>query len=1251
MNPPPVDWSDAPYWHYLAAASVLTDFAADKLLPVGGGTPDAAKVGAMVMEHGEPIRIGPARGRWSLRGTSRTAALAVLKQQCALSQALAANRGGDHPDNPTQRAIDALLAGDVTAPLAQRTLPELIGLERAIELLRPAIETPPELHAQLIAQIERRRLLDPLERLLAYGFAGREDELTKLRRYVDELESASFKEMLARQLDNVLDIFRARPLLAIWGPGGVGKSTLIAKFLLEHAGPQQSRPTPFLYLDFDRGQLDPMQPDALLAEALRQMQVQFPDFAARARGLAADAATRIACEDRSEISRSAHFGQSSQLREQFAGLVREISDKSGSKVLLFVDTFEVVQRRGATPVFNVLTLVAQLVQAVPQLRAVIAGRAPLRHSDFASFSDEIPRWTPLPLEGFDPAAGRLYLQGRLAKLGKNHVDPAALARIVSLAQGNPLSLRLAAQVFSRDGVGALEDAVAEAEFDAVFTQERLQGVLHNRIVAALDEPLRKIADPGLIVRRLTPEVIEHVLAGPCNLTIATPSDAEDIFRRLEREVSLFERTAPRTLRHRPDVRLLMLPLLRAKLGDQARTIDEAAAAFWSTRDEPQARAEQIYHLLWLEADPQRLEDVWSKGPVEKAPLEDALDEFEVLGGWVAARLWLSQKIPREFPPELEDQVNLTQWERQAEQRARSLLASGRPSEALSTLRRRPGDHTAASPLWLLEIETLKLLGRDQEALALVDHALRLASGSLTPRHVLSLSLQKAWLLERASQWKSAFDCASRALRLALALGDAIRQFEAKVTQARLARRMGDAEKAASVPLEVARMLDNPTVTAALKARPALLGEAAAEAGALRPELFIWLSDRTGNGGTDPRGEASGLITLGVALAERGQLDAAAAALEQARGIGVQLGDPQLQARSLLQLADIHRTQRKLPQATACLADAMALAHTQENADLELQAAINLGNIEYMAGELSDAICHYEQSLAIARHTGNRLGEGTALGNLANSYIGLGDLPRAIQLLNQNLVVAGEVGDLQGEAQTLGSLATAYWTQGERARATELFMRSLEIAQVLGDLRGQSAALGNLGAAYTAVGDWVSAKTYLDDAIKINREIGDRWSEGRTLANLGAVYDKLGNIDGAETCLREAISIGEQVADPIAEGNALGALGALYRRLGRLDEAADLFAKQFEAAGQSDDKQRMASARRHQALVLRQLGQEDAASRMLREAEALIGATAGSDVASGVAFDQDVRSGRNLEVSQSVANAREFNEGLIQQTLI
>ncbi len=1136
------------YWPYLAAASVLTDFVAEKLLPLGEGTVNLSEVGSMLMEHGEAITIGPAKGKWSITSITRRAVLSELKRKGKLIKALQANRK-NMPDNPTQRAIDDLLQGK--QPKLMGTLRDLLGIEQALNLIGPVNETSQDFRSLLTAKIEKLRLLEPLQRLVNDGFSGRKKEMKLLRGYVDELPSKNLGEWITRGIDNVLDIFRHRPPLVVWGPGGVGKSTLLAQFLLDHAGPEQSDPIPFIFLDFDRGQLDPLQPDSLLEEAFRQIQVQFPELATTAASYKAATKLRLAVEDKYEYSKSSHYKRSSALRKYLINLLNAISDQHKKNLLVFVDTFEVVQRRGPTPVFNVLKFAAELLRYTPNLRFVIAGRAALRDADF-QFTDRAPIWKELPLKGFDNDAGGAYLKGLLKKLSMTNVSPNVLNRIVTILRGNPLSIRLAAQVFYKEGITALEDTVSKARYDAAFSQERIQGMLQNRIVDHLPEKLRKIADPGLVVRRITAEVIVNVLAEPCELDIRNLSEAEELFKDLQSEVSIVEPIGENMLRHRPDVRILMLPLLRDKLGAKAREIDEKAVMFWAARNDPESRAEEIYHLLWLGVDTETLENAWQRGPVAKWGLEDALDEFEELNGSPETRIWLSSKLEREISSELEDKANLINWERNTELRVRSLLSSGSVEDALKALSAKNiMDRIPTSSLWLLKIEALKLLGRNEEALQLLNTDLKAAEDAQKPAHIHSLLLHKAILLERTDRLGEALESVLDAAQLVKVIGSPSKEFENVITLSRLLRKVGRKKESEELHQMLAGMIENPLVKQTLEERPSLLSEAVAEIGLLRPDLFAMNAKKMELDLSETEIPVSTLVSLGVVYANQGEFQKAEELFHRA----ATTGDLEGQAMAFLYLGNINLRSGNLEKAQEGLEKSLKLAEQVQSLEIGASALNSLGTVFLFRGDIQYAINAYEQSLKIAQKNENLIGELNVLGNLANVYSQLGETQHAIALFKENLKIARELNDRRSERQILNNLASAYSKMGDNKQAIEFGEISLKKALQLNDIRGEGIVLSNLGNFYTKMNQFQRALELSIRALEISQKIGDSFFETKVLGNLGIISLQLGNLEQAHKfCQRQLDIVKDQ--DVMSEGIARCCLALVMVYKGEKEAAVE-----------------------------------------------------------------------------------------------
>jgi len=93
--------------------------------------------------------------------------------------------------------------------------------------------------------------------------------------------AAQFFGEIRRGFRKVFSLHEAPPMV-IYGPGGIGKSTLLAKFILEHAEAAQQKKEgevfSWIYLDFDRPVVMAEGPASLLFEAVYQLETQFEDL-------------------------------------------------------------------------------------------------------------------------------------------------------------------------------------------------------------------------------------------------------------------------------------------------------------------------------------------------------------------------------------------------------------------------------------------------------------------------------------------------------------------------------------------------------------------------------------------------------------------------------------------------------------------------------------------------------------------------------------------------------------------------------------------------------------------------------------------------------------------------------------------------------------------------------------------------------------------------------------------------------------
>ena len=749
-------------WPWTAAAAVLGSFRPTSLRPLSTeAEPSEPAVTAL-----SAVVYTTFDGRWALSDAVRTGALARLHQEGSLEAAVEANAG---EADPARDWLRRLLAGEQPG-LARLESAELEALDVAARWLEPLGLGSQLARAALYAVIERRRLIDPLRALVGQHFRGRVAELAQVEHHIGGQGPAA--------------------VMVLRGPGGVGKSTLVGKVLLDLEDRVSTRPLPFAYVDFDKRHNDPNNPVALLEQIARQLRLLFAASAEGGRQLAnveavisgtdvAYAAEFLNLEaefDRLDLDRLVLV-----LSDRLRALTSAGDDAPATPLLLVLDTFEEVQMQGPGPVDAVLGLVRRFLSALPDARVIVSGR-----SEVPNLGAVLAAPGPVAevtLGDLDPEAATALLE----RLG---VDDAAIrSLVVERFGGNPLTLRLGAEALRRVGSAekAFGDVVSRTDVVAEVALEQVQGVLYSRILGHIGDPeIVRVAHPGLAVRRVDVDVIRKVLSGPCEID---PAEAERVFDRLRREVSLFELEDDGSLRHRQDVRRLMLRAMvdEPRLRPQVQTIHRLAAEYYAGREGPMARGEELYHRLMCDEDPRTLASLWT--PELRGSLASALEEPLR----PRARQWLQRRLGRD-DGEDRDLWDHEEWEMSAAERARSWLGSGQPDRALDVLRERR-ERAPGSALHALEATALLDLERLDEAQAALDHgmsdaldagdrelqatlaelAVRLASQRQDPAGIVAATRTVVRLADLTGEKQRALDVLCRsteALRQVGAAGDA-----------------------------------------------------------------------------------------------------------------------------------------------------------------------------------------------------------------------------------------------------------------------------------------------------------------------------------------------------------------------------------------------------------------------------------------------------------------------------------------------
>jgi hypothetical protein len=717
------------------------------------------------------------------------------------------------PDEPQQRILDAALAG-VPLNLDGLERPELDALLVISRWIGAIVPTLPPVD-EIAGRIARFDLLDPLRRVTKQ-FVGREGELDDLRNYVEEISAQKIVRRFAGFIGNRFGDLVGRKTLMIYGPGGVGKSTLIARFLLEHA----ASGLPFIYIDLDRPSIDPRNPFNILKEAARQLALQVPSIRPAEERFSIEIDQILRERVSSEASRSAH--QLAGSVPAFCRLV-ETALPAPRRLPFVIDTFEEAQAIGDEAMFGITRLVLLVLSTLPRIRPIICGRVPIDRNLLGS--------DPIELRGFETPQAIEFLQNLLARHHHLNVEAATLDPVVKALSGTPLSLSLAAQVIADEGV----DAVPRPGFLARLLHLTDDAELYSRVLDHLKDPqLHALAKPGLVVRRLTPAIVRQVLAEPCGLAVANDAQAVDLLTRLTKAISLVQREPDGSLMHRSDVRRKMLPRLERDVGaDKVRQINGAAAKFYcdAVPADPIPFAERLYHLLRLD-EIAAVNDLWADNGATEAAVSRLRSAVEELRPASRRALKLRLNIP--LGSEERSAAGLDEWEVATERAVRALLADGEFATAARYLAERQ-QRLEGSRLPLVEVEVYSGLRDWKRVIDIARPAAEAAADRGAPRDAFALYLAVSRACEASGDRSAAQQVLDLAETQARRTGEAELLLRVAATRTRLSAQAGTALDSTQLQRDIVTDLRASGTLDRLTG--AALREAAAAFGNLDPSLI------------------------------------------------------------------------------------------------------------------------------------------------------------------------------------------------------------------------------------------------------------------------------------------------------------------------------------------------------------------------------------------------------------------------------
>jgi tetratricopeptide (TPR) repeat protein len=682
------------------------------------------------------------------------------------------------PEGPEQWAIDQLLINGTLPAIDDLDIEQLRAIEAVSRWARS--DHDQELHRRL----RLRDFLVPLRAVATDRFIGREALL----------------EQLAHRPEGASTVL-------IYGFGGVGKSALCARHLLRSMELRDAR---IAYLNFDHSALDPMQATSLIQALAEQLAWQLDgDATTQAEKIGEAAGERLRTTGR-ELEVSSREAQ--VVGVWYSDLLASLSSLTYERpVVIVIDTLEEVQRRPETARHRLMELLGIMGGTFHNAEVVMAGRAPFPEAPVEH----------IELRGLERNEAILLLQ-HLAG------DRPGLEQVVDVVGTSPLVLRLAAGILARSGD---DDELRDLELHRVG----IEGALYRRLLEHIPDPaVRRLAHPGLTLRRVTPDLIRNVLARPCRVRVPDDGRARELFTGLAREAMLVEPVPgePWAVKHRSDVRGMMLTPLAEDEPEVVAQIHRAAIRAY-TGDDLVARTEAMYHRLMLGQRERTLDKHWS--PEIGGKLAESIDELPP-----ASKAYLAARADLAISPEDVRAAELATRRLLVKREVESLIADGLTNQAADALAAYEADTRDSSPsIAALRVQVLELTGRMEEALDDAETERSAAARRGDTDAFFTFTFHVARLGERVGRPSSALSALDEALSFARGLQPTERHRVTRLQRvfAALAYNRRAGRPLDEELLEEAIALYDGLPLRRVRAQPGLLRDLAAEAGSRSPKIL------------------------------------------------------------------------------------------------------------------------------------------------------------------------------------------------------------------------------------------------------------------------------------------------------------------------------------------------------------------------------------------------------------------------------
>lgn len=405
---------------------------------------------------------------------------------------------------------------------------------------------------------------------LTESFVGRENELGKIKTFIKKPNEWSWNT------------------LVIKGVGGVGKSTLLAKTCIEIF---EEKLATLILIDFDRPGMNSEDTAWLLDELIKQVGIQFPD---KREYLKKISSSDQYIRDNYSSSRGnvLESNEYEKLSRKNLIHVERIIFNTGKPLVIVFDTIEeVFQQKSFEKLQNFISLIYENFISIP-LKIIFSGRIQ-EELDFGQNDYEI-----IFLDAFDKATAKVFLK----KLGNDNKTIESILKTTRIPL-RPLELKLISGILKDRNVTfeILEKEIFTSNPSAV-SEEFYTGVIYRRVLNRItNSDVRKVAYPGLILRYITPNLLE-VLSPILGLAEMDIDQSNTLLSNLESYGWISYRLNDNEIWHRKDLRRIMVRMIMEQQPELVLKIREAAITYFDRQNNEKSKAESLYHKLMIKGE-------------------------------------------------------------------------------------------------------------------------------------------------------------------------------------------------------------------------------------------------------------------------------------------------------------------------------------------------------------------------------------------------------------------------------------------------------------------------------------------------------------------------------------------------------------------------------------------------------------------------------------------------------------------------